>query len=87
MTFPQCTREHHIDTEQVQKCFDSPHGAELLKQYGEATGALSPPASFIPTVTLDGAQGRQASILKDLLGEVCKVAGGHAVHPEVCPTT
>lgn len=80
----QCTREHKIDTEQVQKCYDSPHGAELLRQYGEETHALAPPVTFIPTVTLDGAQGRLASILKDLLAEVCKIAGGAAAHPDVC---
>lgn len=82
----RCTRELHIDTEQVQKCYDSPHGAELLKQYGEATAALAPAMSFVPTVTLDGSQGRQASILKNLLAEVCKIAGGHAAHPNVCQT-
>lgn len=73
-----------MDTEQVQKCFDSPHGAELLKMHGELTHALSPSVSFIPTVTLDGSQGRQASILKDLLGEVCKIAGGAELHPDAC---
>lgn len=73
-----------MDTEQVQKCFDSPHGAELLNQYGELTHALAPPVSFIPTVTLDGAQRRQATILKDLLGEVCKIAGGKKLHPDEC---
>lgn len=73
-----------MDTEQVQKCFDSPHGAELLKGYGDLTHALAPPVSFIPTVTLDGAQGRQASILKDLLAEVCKIAGGEKLHPDEC---
>lgn len=59
----------------------SPHGAELLKMHGEITHALKPSVSFIPTITLNGSQGRQASILKDLLEEVCKVAGGH---PDIC---
>lgn len=59
----------------------SPHGAELLKMHGELTHALRPSVTFIPTITLNGSQGRQASILKDLLHEVCKVAGGH---PDVC---
>lgn len=68
----------------IIKCFDSPHGAELLKLHGEATGALRPPVSFIPTITLDGSQGRQASILKDLLSEVCKIVAGHGPMPETC---
>lgn len=49
--------------------------------HGEYTHALKPSVSFIPTITLNGSQGRQASILKDLLAEVCKVSGGHA---DVC---
>ncbi|XP_055372078.1 GILT-like protein 1 [Condylostylus longicornis] len=81
----KCTREHHVETaELIQKCYDSPHGSELLKLHGEATHALKPPVSFIPTVTLDGSQGRQASILKDLFGEVCKVAAGRGPLPEIC---
>lgn len=72
-----CAKENHVDYEAIQKCYDSPHGRELLKFHGDATHALRPPVSFIPTITLDGSQGRQASILKDLFGEVCKVAAGH----------
>lgn len=79
-----CAKENHIDYEAILKCYESPHGAELLKLHGEATGALRPLASFIPTVTLDGSQGRQASILKDLLGEVCKIIAGHGPMPTPC---
>ncbi|XP_037039003.1 gamma-interferon-inducible lysosomal thiol reductase-like [Bradysia coprophila] len=77
----KCTREHQVEWEPIQKCYDSPHGAELLKMHGELTHALRPSVTFIPTITLNQSQGRQASILKDLLQEVCKVAGGH---PDVC---
>lgn len=80
----QCARENHIDYEPIQKCYDSSHGAELLKLHGEATNALRPRMKFVPTVTLDGYQGRQASILKDLFGEVCKVAAGRGPKPDVC---
>lgn len=79
-----CAKENRIDYEAIQKCYDSPHGAELLKLHGEATHALRPPVSFIPTITLDGSQGRQASILKDLFGEVCKVAAGNGPLPSIC---
>lgn len=72
-----CAKENRVDYEAINKCYDSPHGAELLKLHGEATNALRPHVSFIPTITLDGSQGRQASILKDLLVEVCKIVGGH----------
>lgn len=37
-----CAKEYHVDYEAIQKCYDSPHGAELLKLHGEATGALRP---------------------------------------------
>lgn len=80
----QCAKENHIDYEPIQKCFDSPHGAELLKLHGEATNALRPQMTFVPTVTLDGSQGRQPSILKDLFGEICKVAAGRGPKPAVC---
>ncbi|XP_055594351.1 GILT-like protein 2 [Uranotaenia lowii] len=82
--FYRCAKEYSVEIESIQKCYDSPHGAELLKLHGEATHALRPAVSFIPTITLDGQQGRQASILKDLFGEVCKVAAGRGPKPVVC---
>lgn len=68
----------------IQKCFDSSHGAELIKLNGDATQALRPPVTFIPTITIDGSQGSQASILKDLLTEVCKFAGSSAQAERIC---
>lgn len=79
-----CAKDYRIDYEAIQKCYESPHGAELLKLHGEATAALRPSVSFIPTITLDGSQGRQASILKDLLAEVCKIIAGHGPMPAPC---
>ncbi|XP_017034541.1 gamma-interferon-inducible lysosomal thiol reductase [Drosophila kikkawai] len=79
--FPQdamlkCAKLHNItNTDLIEKCAGSTHGLELLKFNGEATFAIRPPVTFIPTVTIDGSQGRQASILKNLLSEVCKAAG------------
>lgn len=52
--------------------------------HGELTDALRPKMSFVPTVTLDGSQGRQASILKDLLTEICKIESGREPVPDVC---
>lgn len=79
-----CAKNNHIDYEPIQKCFDSPHGAELLKLHGEATNALQPSMTFVPTITLDGQQGRQASILKDFFGAVCDIAAGYGPRPEAC---
>ena len=47
-----CAKKYRVDYEAIQKCYDSPHGAELLKLHGEATAALRPRVSFIPTITL-----------------------------------
>ncbi|CAD7085528.1 unnamed protein product [Hermetia illucens] len=81
----KCTREYKVEnSELIQKCYESPHGAELLKLHGDATNSLRPRMSFVPTITLDGSQGRQASILKDLFTEVCKVAAGRGPLPDVC---
>lgn len=82
--FHRCSKEYTIDSETIQKCYLSPHGKELLKLYGIATDALQPAVSFIPTVTLDGKQGRQASILKDLFTELCKIASENGPPPKAC---
>lgn len=82
--FISCAKQHGVDIESIQKCYDSPHGAELLKIHGEATHALRPAVSFIPTVTLDGAQNDQKAILKDLFGSVCQVVAGRGPKPDVC---
>lgn len=79
-----CAKANRIDHEPIQKCFDSPHGAELLKLHGIATNSIQPPMTFVPTVTLDGQQGRQASILKDFFGSICEVAAGNGPKPKVC---
>lgn len=82
--FIGCAKQHGVEIESIQKCYDSPHGAELLKLHGEATHALRPAVSFIPTVTLDGAQNDQKVILKDLFGSVCQVVAGRGPKPDVC---
>ncbi|XP_050078443.1 GILT-like protein 1 [Anopheles maculipalpis] len=83
-TFYRCAKEHGVEIESIKKCYDSPHGTELLKVHGEATHALRPAVTFIPTVTLDGAQYVQKSILKDLFGNVCQVVSGRGPKPDVC---
>lgn len=74
----KCSKQHGVEkADLIQKCFDSPRGGELLKLNGDATHALRPSVTFIPTITLDGSQGRQAAILKNIFGEICKIAGTH----------
>ncbi|KAH8238774.1 hypothetical protein KR026_007328, partial [Drosophila bipectinata] len=88
--FPQtamqkCAKQHSFkNIYLIQKCFDSDHGLELVKLNGETKHALRPAITFIPTVTIDGSQGRQASILKDLLSEVCKVLGDTHKYRSIC---
>ncbi|XP_050745665.1 gamma-interferon-inducible lysosomal thiol reductase isoform X10 [Drosophila biarmipes] len=80
----KCAKQHNIDDTLIQKCFDSNQGLDLLKLNGEATHALRPPVTFIPTITIDGSQGRQASILKDLFSEVCKAVSDVAEAENIC---
>ncbi|XP_054742448.1 gamma-interferon-inducible lysosomal thiol reductase [Anastrepha obliqua] len=81
----KCARQYGIEnTDLIQKCYTSDHGGELLKLNGDATHALRPPVTFIPTITLDGSQHRQPAILKDLLGEVCKIIGDTEKAKEYC---
>ncbi|XP_005185036.1 GILT-like protein 1 isoform X2 [Musca domestica] len=81
----KCAKQHNIDNvDLIQKCFDSSHGSELLKLNGDLTHALRPSITFIPTITLDGYQGKQALILKNLLAEICKIAGDNEKADEIC---
>jgi interferon gamma-inducible protein 30 len=85
--FHRCSREFAIDVgtvETIQKCYSSLHGKELLKIAGEATHALNPTVSFIPTITLDGQQRRQATILRDLFAEICAVLSESGLTPKIC---
>uniref|UniRef100_A0A1L8E320 Putative gamma-interferon inducible lysosomal thiol reductase n=2 Tax=Nyssomyia neivai TaxID=330878 RepID=A0A1L8E320_9DIPT len=83
--FHRCAKENNIDVaEKIQKCYSGPHGAELLKLHGEKTNTLRPRMEFVPTVTLDGGQYKQALILKNLFKEVCKVIAGRGPAPDVC---
>lgn len=82
--FHRCSKEFSVDVETIQKCFNSLHGRELHKLAGDATNSLRPAVSFIPTITLDGQQRRQASILKDLFSEICVVLSESGLTPSVC---
>ena len=82
--FHRCSKEFTVDVETIQKCFSGLHGRELLKISGEATHALRPPVSFIPTVTLDGAQRRQATILRNLFEEICACLSESGLTPKAC---
>jgi len=82
--FERCSRQYTIDVETIQKCYSSLHGKELLKLSGEATDALRPKVSFIPTITLDGDFRRQATVLRDLMGEICKVLESGGMRPKAC---
>ncbi|XP_049768939.1 GILT-like protein 1 [Schistocerca cancellata] len=69
----KCAKQLGIDWNPILWCSRGTRGTELLRAYGEATKALDPPVSFIPTVTLNGKQGDQSAILYDLWGEICKM--------------
>ena len=68
----QCATEMGIEWSPIEQCWKSIRGQELLAGHGDATHALRPGVSFIPTIVLDGSQGNQKAILKNFLTEVCK---------------
>ncbi|XP_026838636.1 gamma-interferon-inducible lysosomal thiol reductase isoform X2 [Drosophila erecta] len=80
----KCAKQFNFDVTIIQNCFESNRGVDLLKVIGEATHLLRPPVTFIPTITIDGSQGRQESILKDLFSEICKAAGDSEEVKDVC---
>ncbi|KAG5675156.1 hypothetical protein PVAND_005082 [Polypedilum vanderplanki] len=87
LNFVACMIQFAIDVstvETIQKCYNSLHGKELLKIAGEATHNLNPSVSFIPTITLDGQQRRQATILRDLFSEICAVLAESGLTPKAC---
>ncbi|KAL5279797.1 ifi30 family protein [Megaselia abdita] len=82
----KCVKELADDEtlQSINKCFSSQQSKDLLKMYGEKTNALRPRMRFVPTVTIDGSQGTQALILKNLYLEVCKVLSGGGPMPKEC---
>lgn len=83
--FYRCMQEDDRESiDLVEKCYGNTHGRELLKLHGDATNALQPPVAFIPTVTLDGVQGRQSNVLKDLTLEICKMIKSNLSAAEIC---
>ncbi|XP_049829460.1 gamma-interferon-inducible lysosomal thiol reductase-like isoform X1 [Schistocerca gregaria] len=69
----RCATKLGIAWDPILQCSRAREGNELLKANGDATYALNPSVSFIPTITLNGNQGNQAAILKNLFGEVCNL--------------
>ncbi|XP_073999387.1 gamma-interferon-inducible lysosomal thiol reductase-like isoform X2 [Rhodnius prolixus] len=69
----KCCEQYNISWSKVEKCAMGPEGDLLLKKYGDATDALIPKVSFIPTILLDKELHNQAAILKDLQTQVCNI--------------
>lgn len=78
-----CAINNRLNYAAIIECFENFLGAQLLEGHGETTASLQPPVSYIPTITLDGSQDRQAFILNDLHGEVCKTIA-HGSIPATC---
>uniref|UniRef100_A0A069DQ87 Putative gamma interferon inducible lysosomal thiol reductase gilt n=1 Tax=Panstrongylus megistus TaxID=65343 RepID=A0A069DQ87_9HEMI len=80
----KCCEEYNIDWNKVERCALGAEGDELLKQYGDATDALVPKVSFIPTILLNKDRHDQAAILKDLQSEVCNLLKKESKAPKEC---
>nr|CAD7445507.1 unnamed protein product [Timema bartmani] len=48
-----CAEQWNIAWEPILKCATGSEGSDLLKRHGDATDALNPKATFIPTILLD----------------------------------
>lgn len=77
-----CAADLGIAWDPILECSQSTQGPELLKVHGDSTNALNPALTFVPTITLDGSQDNQSSILRNLLSEVCNKFGDPK--PEQC---
>nr|CAD7258227.1 unnamed protein product [Timema shepardi] len=66
-----CAEQWNIAWEPILECATGSEGSDLLKRHGDATDALNPKATFIPTILLDQSQEHQPAILKDLFKEIC----------------
>ena len=59
--------------ERLDHCATGAEGTKLHYKAGVKTDALQPPVSFIPTIEIDGSQHKQGTILKDFIGEICRI--------------
>jgi len=68
-----CARQHGVYLERLEHCATGAEGQKLHFKAGVKTESLQPPVTFIPTIEIDGSQHRQEKILKDFIGEVCRI--------------
>ncbi|XP_025408104.1 GILT-like protein 1 [Sipha flava] len=66
-----CAEKFNVNWNKINACSESKEGEQLLKQNGEATDKLWPRVSFIPTITINHEQPRQASVLKNFWSVAC----------------
>ncbi len=69
----RCAHElNDVPWETIRRCASGREGQVLLAEVGRETQALRPKASFIPTIVINGDQGDQRQILKNLAREICR---------------
>jgi len=78
----ECAKKYNINWNEIYNCSEGNEGEQLLKLNGEETDNLSPQVSFIPTITINHEQPRQASVLKDFWDVACTY-----FPPETKPST
>ncbi|XP_050541946.1 GILT-like protein 1 [Daktulosphaira vitifoliae] len=67
-----CAKNFNVNWNKIYSCSEGKEGEQLLKLNGDETNKLWPEVSFIPTILINEKQPRQASVLKDFWGMVCK---------------
>ena len=69
---PYCVRAAGLDWGVVSRCASSDTSLEAALAFGRRTGELQPPLSFVPTMTVDGAQDGQRLMLIYLELFICE---------------
>ena len=59
--------------ERIHHCATTEEGQKLHYKAGVKTHNLNPPVQFIPTIEIDNSQHSQKAILKNFIGEICRL--------------
>jgi len=69
----ECAQQHSVYFERIHHCATTEEGQKLHYKAGVKTHNLNPPVQFIPTIEIDNSQHSQKAILKNFIGEICRL--------------
>ena len=82
---PGCAEKSGLDYSQIKSCANGPLGNSLEHKMALKTGALEPPHTYVPWITLNGVHTKeiQSDAEQDLEGLICKTYQG-SPKPAAC---